>query len=208
MVSITDLRSHSFTGLERSEEKLTWMANLQWDMNDDTMMYATVSTGFKGGGFDEAYSGRGTSMRRVNPRTGEVLPGTVPGVDSSILEYNEEEVLSYEVGAKMSLADGAAELNIALFRSEYEELQVSSLVGDVFRVGNAGEAVTQGIELDGRWLVAEGLTLGGSVAYLDASYDEFKGATCTVPQSFKPAANPGCLDANGQNITTPGQAGG
>ena len=41
--------------------------------------------------------------------------------------------------------------------------------------GNAGDSISQGLEVDGRWLLAEGFTLGGSVAYLDATYDEFTG---------------------------------
>jgi outer membrane receptor protein involved in Fe transport len=123
------------------------------------------------------------------------------GVDSSILEYSEEEVIAFELGAKMTLAGGAANLNLAVFRMEYENLQVSSLVGDVFRVGNAGEAVSQGVEVDGRWLVSEGVTLGGSVAYLDATYSSFLGATCTIPQATDPDNNPGCLGDDGTNIT-------
>ena len=98
-------------------------------------------------------------------------------------------------------------MNVAIFRMEYEDLQVSSLVGDVFQVGNAGEAISQGIELDGRWLLAEGFTLGGSVAYLDATYDSFKGATCTVPQSSDPVNNPGCLLDDGTNIAPGGKGG-
>jgi len=202
---IEDVRSHNFPGLERNEDKVTWMANVQWDASDDMMLYATVSTGFKGGGFDEAYSGNGGIIRQGTFPTGTPLTGTEfdTGVDSSVLEYDEETVLAYEVGAKMSLAGGAAELNIAIFRMEYDDLQVSSLVGDVFVVGNAGETISQGIEVDGRWMVTEGLTLGGSVAYLDAYYEDFTGATCTVSQGQDPLNNPGCLDPDGNNLTAP-----
>ena len=204
---IGDLRSHTFTGLERDEDKVTWSANAQWDATDDIMVYASISTGFKGGGFDEAYSGAGETIRLGNPVTGEPTGEVIPGVDPSILEYEDEEVLAYELGAKMTLADGAAELNFALFRMEYDNLQTSSLVGDVFRVGNAGEAISQGLELDGRWLLTERFSLGGSVAYLDATYDEFTGATCTIPQATDPENNPGCLREDGTNIA-PGETGG
>ena len=204
---IGDLRSHTFTGLERDEDKVTWSANAQWDATDDIMVYASISTGFKGGGFDEAYSGAGETIRLGNPVTGEPTGEVIPGVDPSILEYEDEEVLAYELGAKMTLADGAAELNFALFRMEYDNLQTSSLVGDVFRVGNAGEAISQGLELDGRWLITDRFSLGGSVAYLDATYDEFTGATCTIPQATDPENNPGCLREDGTNIA-PGETGG
>ena len=206
--SIADLRQHSFTDLSRDEDKVTYSTNVQWDVTDDTMLYASVSTGFKGGGFDESYSSAGYEIRLVHPITNEPIGGSVPGNDPSILEVEDEEVLAYELGAKMSLLEGAAELNFAVFRMEYDNLQVSSLVGDVFRVGNAAEALSQGMELDGRILLAEGLTIGGAMAYLDASYEDFTGATCTTPQSMDPTNNPGCLTEDGSNITEPRQPGG
>lgn len=205
---VSDLRSHDWSGLDRDKDKWTWSFNTQWDATDNAMLYASVSTGFKSGGFDEAYSNAGDVIRLSDGIFSGVPNGqTIPGADSSVLEVNDETVLAYEVGAKMGLLDGAAELNIALFRSEYDDLQTSSLVGDVFSVGNAGEAVTQGLEIDGRWAVTERLTLGGSIAYLDATYDEFKGATCTVPQAVDPVANPGCLRDDGTNIEVGEQGG-
>jgi outer membrane receptor protein involved in Fe transport len=205
---IEDLRSHTFTGLSRDEDKWTFSSNVQWDATDDSMLYASVSTGFKGGGYDNAYSDAGEYIRLADPFTGEPTGEVVPGEDPSILEFEDEEVLAYELGAKMTLADGAAELNLAIFRMEYENLQTSSLVGDVFRVANAGEATSQGVEMDGRWLLTERWTLGGSVAYLDATYDDFTGATCTVPQANDPANNPGCLREDGSNIVAVGERGG
>ena len=202
---IGDLRSHSFTGLSRDEDAVTWSANVQWDATDQAMLYASVSTGFKGGGFDEAYSSAGPTARTGDIFTGEPDGGAIDtGVTADDIEYDEETVIAFELGAKMTLAEGAATLNVAVFRMEYDDLQVSSLVGDVFQVGNAGEAISQGFEVDGRWLLAEGFTLGGSLAYLDATYDKFEGATCTIPQSTDPLNNPGCISPiTGENITSP-----
>ncbi len=205
---IGDLRSHSFQNLSRDEDEVTWSTNLQWDATPDSMYYASVSTGFKGGGFDEGYNSFGPTVRTGSPLTGEPDGGVIQtGVDSSVLDYDEETVLAYEIGGKLTLADGAANLNFAIFRMEYDDLQTSSLVGDVFRVGNAGEAISQGVEVDGRWLLAEGFTVGGSIAYLDATYDDFTGATCTIPQETDPLNNPGCLREDGSNIE-PGEDGG
>jgi len=203
---IEDLRSHNFRGLKREEDEPTWSANVQWDATDWAMVYASVGTGFKGGGYDEMYSNEGTEIRLGNVLTGEPTGEVIPGVDASVLEYEDESVLAYELGAKMSLFGGAGQLNLAFFRMEYDDLQVSSLVGDVFKVGNAGEAVNQGFEADGRFLLGEGLILGGSIAYLDAEYDEFPTATCTVPQETDPVNNPGCLRPDGSNIA-PGESG-
>ena len=79
--------------------------------------------------------------------------------------------------------------------------------GDVFRGGNAGESISQGVEVDGRWQVSEGLSFGAAVAYLDAYYEDFTGATCTVKQTTDPVNNPGCLREDGSNIA-PGESGG
>jgi len=125
-----------------------------------------------------------------------------------VLEFEDETVLAYEVGAKLSLLGGAAELNLAAFRMEYDDLQVSSLVGDVLRVGNAGQSVSQGLELDGRMLLSPQLVIAGSIAWLDAYYEDFTGATCTVPQTVDPVNHPGCLREDGSNITAPGELGG
>jgi iron complex outermembrane receptor protein len=205
-VLVADVRQHSFTGLSRDEDKWTYSGNVQWDVGEDTMLYASVGTGFKGGGYDEAYSGAGEEIRLADAN-GVPTGATIPGNDASILEYEPEEVLSYEIGAKMRLLDGAAELNIAVFRMEYDDLQTSSLIGDVFRVGNAGESISQGVEIDGRWQATERLSFGAAVAYLDAYYDDFTGATCTIPQTTDPANNPGCLREDGTNIA-PGESGG
>jgi len=205
---VDDLRQHSFTNLSRDEDKWTFSGSLQWDATDNAMLYASVSTGFKGGGYDENYSNEGEFVRKANPVTGELTGEVREGTDASVLNFDDETVVAYELGAKMGLLDGAAEVNVAIFRMEYDDLQVSSLVGDVYEVGNAGEAISQGVEIDGRWLLTERLTIGGSVAYLDGSYDDFKGATCTVPQTTDPANNPGCLRDDGSNIEVPLEAGG
>jgi outer membrane receptor protein involved in Fe transport len=205
---IADVRQHSFTGLSRDEDKWTFSGIVQWDASENAMLYASIGTGFKGGGYDQAYSSAGYEIRLADPVTGELTGESVPGADASILEYEPEEVIAYEVGAKMRLLDGAAELNIAVFRSEYDDLQTSSLVGDVFRVGNAGESISQGVEVDGRWQATDRLSFGGAVAYLDAYYDDFEGATCTIPQATDPANNPGCLQEDGSNIEAFGQPGG
>jgi outer membrane receptor protein involved in Fe transport len=205
---ISDLRSHNWQGLDMEKDKWTWSLNTQWDATDSAMLYASVSTGFKSGGFDEAYTGPDETIRTSDDLlTGIPDGGVVEGEQSSVLEYSEETVIAYEIGAKMTLAGGLAELNVAVFRSEYDDLQTSSLVGDVFRVGNAGESVTQGIELDGRWAATDKLTLAGSIGYLDAEYDDFTGATCTIPQQADPVNNPGCLLEDGTNIAE-GEEGG
>jgi outer membrane receptor protein involved in Fe transport len=72
------------------------------------------------------------------------------------------------VGGKFTFADGSADLNVAIFRSEFEDMQTSQFDGSLtFNVTNAGEAVVQGVEVDGRWALIDNLLLRGGVAFID-----------------------------------------
>ncbi len=157
---IAEAAAHEFD-LGRDEESFTWSANLSWTPNSDTLLYARAATGFKAGGFNSF----------------------ALGPDPVEAEYEEEEVLGFEVGGKLTLLDGAAELNGAIFTSEFENIQSAIFTGSTsFIVQNAAKATSSGIELDGRWAATDALTIGASVAYVDFEFDEFPRAACTNAQ--------------------------
>ena len=131
-------------------------------MGDDAMMFATVSTGVKGGGFD------GRFLRATD--------------DDQFFEYDEEEAINYELGIKSTLLDGAMTLNWAAFYTEYSDLQTAIFKGVGFNVKNAAESEVQGIELDLMWQATENLLIGGNAAWLDAEYKSFKDGPCTAIQ--------------------------
>ncbi len=138
----------------RSDSDVTPSLNVQYDLNDDIMIYASFSQGFKSGGFDF----------------------------ESGAQFEEETVDAWEVGFKSKLADGAVELNAALFRSEFEDLQVAAWNGVAFVTGNAATSTTEGLEIDGRWQINDNLMLSGAVAFLSAEYDSFPTAICNAGQ--------------------------
>ena len=158
---------------------------LEWDATDNTMLYANYSRGYKAGGFD-----------------GQGALG-----DPDLFEFVEETVDSVEIGFKSRLAGGAAELNGAFFYVQYEDLQVSVFDGLVgFIVDNAAEAETMGVELDGRWMVTEGLTLSGSAGYLDFEFKEWPEAQCSAGLILAGNTNPDgktCDYSGRENIFTP-----
>jgi outer membrane receptor protein involved in Fe transport len=120
------------------------------------MGYFTWSRGIKSGGYD--------ARSNNAPATG------------GSFEFDDEEAESIEVGAKFVLADGAADLNVALYYTDYDQLQVSAFDGVLgFNVGNAARAVTSGAEIDARWLVTDKLLLTGSVAFTDFEFKKFFG---------------------------------
>ena len=58
-----------------------------------------------------------------------------------------------------------------------------------FITTNAGKARSQGFESDFIFEIADGVSINGSLAYLDSTYLDFPGAPC-------PFDNPGCVPAN------------
>jgi outer membrane receptor protein involved in Fe transport len=167
-VQVTD---HDLKG-SRDEDSFTPQFTLQYDWSDDTMLYATASTGFKSGGYDAR---------------GNVVPDSTSPVvkdpSKGSWEYEDEEATSFEVGAKSRFAGGAAELNSAFFFTTYDDLQVSIFDGTLgFLVDNAAEAEIMGVEVDGRWAATESLTLSGSVAWTDFEFKDFENGQCNFSE--------------------------
>ena len=137
------------------EESFTPLVDIQWRPVDNTMLYASYTTGFKAGGFDP---------RANTPES---------------FEFDDERARSFELGSKSVFEDGTLELNTALFHTGYNDLQVSQFDGGVaFNVTNAAEVDVQGVEVDGRWAFFDGFLLGYSLAYLDREFVDFTGGNC------------------------------
>jgi iron complex outermembrane receptor protein len=96
--------------------KVDWRANLDYRWNDNLMTYASVSTGFKGGG--------------VNPRPFEA---------SQVEKFAPEDLTSYELGAKTDFLDRSLRVNISTFYEKYKDIQVTLLSCPEFSGGNAAE---------------------------------------------------------------------
>ena len=178
---------------ELDDSSFTPVVTVEWDANADTMAYLTWTKGFKSGGFDARSNGHPDAAvaNAGNPLSGSPITGT--------WEFDREEATSIELGLKMTLADGAAELNVALFMTEYSDLQISQFDGTLgFNVTNAGEATVKGLEADGRWAVSENITLTGSAAYLDFNYDKFPNSQCYFGQASDSADFAGLCDVSGQ----------
>ncbi|MFT5082205.1 MAG: iron complex outermembrane receptor protein [Lentisphaeria bacterium] len=187
---------HNISG-SRDESALTPLININYDITPDMMGYASITKGFKAGGFDPRSNSVGdfasvTTDTETNP--------------TQNFEFEEETALAVELGIKTSLADGRGELNIALYRTDYDDLQISQFDGAVgFNVGNAKETRVQGIELDGRWLLIDNLTASYGVSYLDFEYLDFKNGNCNQVTALTGSGEGtvdfgGRLDSEGQPI--------
>lgn len=155
---------------KRVERSLDPSFSVQWDFSEDGMLYASWTSATKAGGFNAADS-RGDNF-----------------------EYEEESATSYEVGAKLSLLENKMQVNVAIFQSDYSDLQVNAWDASAssFKTGNAAEATIGGVEADFIYLVTNSLKIGSTFAYLDATYDDYPGASCSVGESEESD----CIDGN------------
>ncbi len=172
-----------------TEDNFAPLVTLEYDISENTMTYITATQGFKSGGYD-ARSNAPDSVTVLNPGV------TDTEVPAGTFHYDEEKATSFEIGAKNTLLDGAAELNVAYFYTKYDDLQVSIYDGVLgFNVGNAAKAVTQGVEVDGRFMVTERLTLSGNLAWMDFEFKDYPDGQCTQQQRID-AANAATPDLN------------
>jgi iron complex outermembrane receptor protein len=118
------------------------------------LAYASVSTGFKGGG--------------VNPR---------PFVADQKLPFNPETLTTYEIGFKSDFWGRKIRLNGAAFLNKYQDIVLgktvcpeSVLPSPCLRPSNIGSADVKGFELEATIRPAPGLTFDGSVSYLNFKY--------------------------------------
>ncbi len=165
---------------DRSDSDFSPAVTLEWMPSVDHMLYAKFSQGYKSGGFD------------MQSLTG----------DPDTFTFEPEEVDSFEIGSKSTLLDGAMTLNLAVYRNEYSDLQVSTFDGVVgFNVGNAAEAISQGIDIDLNWALTDEWRTALSASYLDAHYDNFPGAQCSYPQTLDTPAGAPCVnDLSGEDL--------
>jgi len=126
---------------------------LQYTFTPGVMGYATVSQGYRPGGFND---------RATNP---------------TYQTYDPETLWSYEAGLKNTLLDNRLLLNVAVFYMDIADKQVEEHVNsNTYYLTNAGKATSMGAELDFTALVTEGLTLNGGIGYTHAEFDEFTDA--------------------------------
>ena len=95
--------------------------------------------------------------------------------DPQRLVVKPANVTDYEVGTKLRLFDGAAELNLGGFWMTLNNFQVFTLLPQpngipAASVINIGELRARGVESDLTWLPTEWLTLRGSLGFNDTEY--------------------------------------
>lgn len=137
---------------------------IEYQVVSDVLLYATYSTGFKGGGFGQ-----------------RVFPGR-----SDTPTFGPEIVKVYELGAKVTAFDNRVRLNMAVFHTDYEDMQVTVFDGIAPRTVNGGNAEVDGFEIELDAVPLERLLVGLGIGYTNARFkDVSPGATeVTVNSEF------------------------
>ncbi|MEO8778130.1 MAG: TonB-dependent receptor [Rhodanobacter sp.] len=128
-----------------------WKLGFDYNLTDGVMGYATVTTGFKSGGF--------------NGRAQTAATATA---------VNAETLRAYETGIKSSLFDDRVQLNVDYYRNDYAALQLSAINQDgILTLSNATGALIQGVEMDAQVQLTHQWHVAAGFGTIDAKYQDF-----------------------------------
>lgn len=163
-------------------QKLTWKGGVEWDAGPRSLVYASVSTGFKAGGFFAA----------------------APPNNS----FRPETITAYTLGAKNRFLNNRLQLNLEGFYWNYVDQQVSFVggiqtgggIGSGLVTVNAGKARIYGAEVEMRFALTPNDRLGADVQYMKGEYTSL--AFTALSASGGPLRS-GCAIGNGR-LANPG----
>jgi outer membrane receptor protein involved in Fe transport len=137
---------------ERTDKKWTGRLNLDWNIDDDTMMYFSATSGYRSGGYNLVFF-------------------------SQTPTYDPEELMAYEIGFKGQFVNNTVQLNASAYLYDYETIhtvanEISSIGGSSNSVLEAPGATIKGIEAELLWLATDNLTIGGNFSFTPSEYTE------------------------------------
>ncbi|SDL45992.1 iron complex outermembrane recepter protein [Janthinobacterium sp. OK676] len=143
-----------------SYAQTTGKLGIDYTPSKSVMLYTTLSSGYKAGGFND-----GTTAS--NP----------------FLTYDPEKLTSLEAGVKGRFLNNSLQLTAAIFRYDYKNLQLTSLVADPVngavtqQTRNAAKAKISGVELEGKYAITNNDKIDFSLTYLDSTYENYHPTT-------------------------------
>jgi iron complex outermembrane recepter protein len=156
---VPNIPLNNLPGFPRSDStdsnSVTPKASIQYKATDTIDLYATVSKGFKSGGFDL-------------------------GVLAT--PYHPESLWDYEGGIKATTFSGRLRTNLSAFYYKYTNLQESIVNGTSVITENAASARLYGTELEFTVLPFAQVQIDGSFTYLNTKYNEFATIDPSAPQ--------------------------
>ncbi len=174
----------------------TYTASIDWKPNDNVMLFATYSLGYKSGGISMTRDAAGSAIILGDP-----VLGCPPGFTAIPMSpfcsgpmfsptFEREEATHTEIGLKSNLMEGRMRLNISAWNTDFDNLQTQTLRTDgAFAVVNVEGATSKGIEFETDFAATDAVTLNASIQFLDATFAD-----------GLPALSPGFPPVGGMNI--------
>ncbi|WP_206244846.1 TonB-dependent receptor [Novosphingobium terrae] len=141
-------RTDTYPGGTLGTNKVTWRGAIEADVARHSLLYASVETGYRAGGFN------------------------------AFNTYNPENITAYTLGSKNRFFSNRLQLNIEAFWWKYRDQQLSYFgIDPTGRLGviteNVGRSTIKGVDAEARAQVTHTTLLTANVQYLDARYDSF-----------------------------------
>jgi iron complex outermembrane receptor protein len=128
----------------------TYKLGFEHDLTRAQMLYASLATGFKAGGFNDGDT-------RTNPE----------------LIYSPEKITSTEAGFKGRFLDDALQLTSSVFHYDYSQMQKTGIVNNQAVTTNTGKAKVNGLELSARYRLTDASKIDVGLGLLEAKYKDY-----------------------------------
>ncbi|WP_109808994.1 TonB-dependent receptor [Sphingosinithalassobacter portus] len=150
-LDLINARASAYTMVSSNDSGWVFKGNIAVRPTADLMFYAQAEQGFRPGGVNQ-----------------------VIGLPAELGPYRSDSLWTYELGVKSSWLDHMATLNIALYRTDWHDMQVggSTPAGPFQIISNAGAARITGVEVEATLRPARGLELSAAGSYTDAKLSE------------------------------------
>lgn len=158
---------------------VSWKGGVEADIAGEGLLYATVSRGFKAGGFN-------TQSTAAKPGSGTVVGEALP--------FQPETLISYEAGLKTRFLDNQLQINVEGFYWDYkghQEPRIAFTPAGALNLiyFNAGKAYSYGAAVDVIARPWRGATISATAEYVKSKYVDF---VYEVPSAFFSPASTGC----------------
>jgi len=173
-----------YRSYEREDTEVTGRINLDWNVNDSSLIYLSATSGYRSGGYNLVFFSESPT-------------------------YEPEELMAYEIGYKAQFYDDTVQLNSSAYFYDYETIhtvaqEISAIGGSTTSVLEAPGAEIYGVEAELLWLATDNWTFGGNFSYTPSEYTEDLYVTdtsdITVPNSLFPEASNTEVNINGNQV--------
>lgn len=139
-------------------------AQLDYNVSDDLLLYASYNRGVKGFGYNAPVDPSGSPLF-IDPATFDPAPGA-----NDAFRFDDETLNAFEAGFKSTIADGAR-LNVSAFYYDYNNYQALNFAG-ITQIITNNDARMYGVDAELFASPWQGMDLVIGAAYLDTKIED------------------------------------